>query len=82
MGLSVRFPRQRVWPILPGVRSFLNCRGVLEIFLMKGKGSGTFAGMSRARSGMWRSPITRTSRDVILTVGEWSGFAEDYGIHE
>lgn len=25
VGLSVRFPRQSVWPILPGVRSFLNC---------------------------------------------------------
>lgn len=21
----MRFPRQRVWPIFPGVRSFLNC---------------------------------------------------------
>jgi hypothetical protein len=53
---------------------------VLEIFLMRGNGSGTFAGMSRARSGMWRSPMTRTRRDVILTVGEWSGFAEGYGV--
>jgi hypothetical protein len=28
----VRLPRQRIWPILPGVRSFLNCvgDGVLE----------------------------------------------------
>lgn len=26
MGLSVRLPRQRVWPILPGVSNFLNCR--------------------------------------------------------
>jgi hypothetical protein len=25
VGLSVRFPRHSVWPILPGVRSFLNC---------------------------------------------------------
>lgn len=25
MGLSVRFPRQRAWEILPGARSFLNC---------------------------------------------------------
>lgn len=47
--MSVIFPRQRVWPILPGVRSFLN-----------------FAGMSKARSGICRSPITRTRRDVIL----------------
>ena len=30
VGLSVRFPRQRVWPILPGVRSFLNCGRTLE----------------------------------------------------
>jgi hypothetical protein len=27
VGLSVRLPKQRVWPILPGVRSFLNCDG-------------------------------------------------------
>jgi hypothetical protein len=26
VGLSVRLPRQSVWPIFPGVRSFLNCR--------------------------------------------------------
>lgn len=25
--LSVRLPRQSVWPILPGARSFLNCKG-------------------------------------------------------
>lgn len=25
VSLSVRLPRQRIWPILPGVRSFLNC---------------------------------------------------------
>lgn len=25
VGLSVRLPKQSVWPILPGVRSFLNC---------------------------------------------------------
>ena len=24
VSLSVKFPRQRIWPILPGVRSFLN----------------------------------------------------------
>jgi hypothetical protein len=29
----------------------------------------TFAGMSRARSGMWRSPITRTSREVMIPEG-------------
>jgi len=29
-------------------------------------GDVTFAGMSMARSGMWRSPITRTRRDVIF----------------
>jgi hypothetical protein len=27
VALSVRLPRQRVCPILPGVRSFLNCVG-------------------------------------------------------
>jgi len=52
VGLSVMFPRQRVCPILPGVRSFLN-----------------FAGMSKARSGIWRSPMTRTRREVILGGG-------------
>lgn len=31
MGLSVRFPRQSVWPIFPGVRSFLNCWERLEV---------------------------------------------------
>ena len=25
VSLSVRLPRQRIWPIFPGVRSFLNC---------------------------------------------------------
>jgi hypothetical protein len=33
-------------------------------------GGSAFAGMSIARSGMWRSPITRTRRDVILGVGD------------
>ena len=23
---EVRLPKQRIWPILPGVRSFLNCK--------------------------------------------------------
>lgn len=27
---SVRFPRQRIWPILPGVRSFRNCSQVRD----------------------------------------------------
>jgi hypothetical protein len=30
VGLSVRLPRQSVWPIFPGVRSFLNCRPVSQ----------------------------------------------------
>lgn len=68
MGLSVRFPRHSVWPILPGVRSFLNC----EKGLGDNSGLGaefTFAGMSRARSGMWRSPMTRTRREVMMAAG-------------
>jgi hypothetical protein len=33
VGLSVRFPRHNVWPIFPGVRSFLNCeRGLGDVF--------------------------------------------------
>jgi hypothetical protein len=35
VGLSVRFPRHSVWPIFPGVRSFLNC----------GAGSGDVLGL-------------------------------------
>lgn len=62
VSLSVRLPRQRIWPILPGVRSFLNCekggKGVEDICLAvvfhkeereEGGGeerSSTFAGMS------------------------------------
>lgn len=30
----------------------------------------TLAGISIARSGMWRSPITSTSRDVMVRGGE------------
>jgi hypothetical protein len=33
----------------------------------------TFAGMSRARSGMWRSPMTRTRREVMVTAGRLLG---------
>ena len=42
-----------------------------------GKGGVAFAGMSIARSGMWRSPITRTRRDVIVgvVVGVWRAAA-------
>ena len=29
----------------------------------------TLAGMSRARSGMWRSPMTRTRREVMMAAG-------------
>jgi hypothetical protein len=29
----------------------------------------TFAGISRARSGMWRSPMTRTRREVMVAAG-------------
>jgi hypothetical protein len=39
---SVRLPRQRVCPILPGVRSFLNYGGMVSalfIFVNKGRGS-------------------------------------------
>jgi hypothetical protein len=38
-----------------------------------------FAGMSRARSGMWRSPMTRTRRDVMVAAGcVVEGFGRDY----
>lgn len=30
---------------------------------------GTFGGMSIARSGMWRSPMTRTRREVMVARG-------------
>jgi hypothetical protein len=33
------------------------------------RGRRTRAGMSIARSGMWMSPITRTSRDVMVSLG-------------
>lgn len=73
----MRLPRQRVCPILPGVRSFLNYEGEELVRGGRGgkgkrgggRGGSAFAGMSMARSGMWRSPITRTRRDVILGFG-------------
>lgn len=70
----MRLPRQRVCPILPGVRSFLNYGREESVRGWRGgkgggRGGSAFAGMSMARSGMWRSPITRTRRDVILGFG-------------
>lgn len=41
-------------------------------------GELTFAGMSRARSGMWRSPITSTRRDVMIA-GNVGGVSKSGG---
>lgn len=51
--------------------------GMVEGFGMRGGrlGAGrTFAGISIARSGIWRSPMTRTRREVIVVLRELNRF--------
>lgn len=70
--LSVRLPRQRVWPILPGARSFLNCSGcwcqskVDSSLQYIRRAAHTFWGISRARSGMCRSPMTSIKKAMVV----------------
>lgn len=41
------------------------CEGRGELNVRARHGLGTFGGMSRARSGMWRSPITRMRKAIV-----------------
>jgi len=65
----VRLPRHRIWPILPGVRSFLNLAGISYLAgPSRQPGSLLDAAiglLTIARSGMKRSPRTNTRRDAI-----------------
>lgn len=56
MVLSVRLPRQRVWPILPGARSFLNCEAGLEGQLKRDSEIGD-GGVERELYLPWRGSL-------------------------